>query len=96
MESEKIDLIFKALAHVERRRILTSLSAKPNQSLFEICASSVSDSNEPLTRQTISQHLEALERAGLIVTLWNGRTKGHSINLEPLRAATEFAISRYF
>ena len=95
MQDGQIDLVFKALAHPERRRILGSLHRRPDQSLFEICASSVAENGQPLSRQTISQHLEVLERAGLVETSWKGRTKVHSINLDPLRAATELSISRY-
>ncbi len=95
MQDEQLDLVFKALAHPERRRILALLHRRPEQSLFEICASSVAEGERPLTRQTISQHLEMLERAGLIEVTWKGRTKAHSINLSPLRAATKLAINRY-
>jgi DNA-binding transcriptional ArsR family regulator len=95
MQDDQIDLVFKALAHPERRRILDSLYRRPNQSLFEICVASVAEHGRPLSRQTISQHLEVLERAGLVETSWKGRTKAHSINLDPLRAATELSIGRY-
>ncbi|RYC27859.1 ArsR family transcriptional regulator [Ciceribacter ferrooxidans] len=90
-----MDLVFKALAHPERRRILASLHQRPGRSLFEICASSVAENGEPLSRQTISQHLDVLERAGLLEITWKGRTKTHAINLDPLRAAVEAAINRY-
>lgn len=96
MDDDKIDLVFKALAHPERRRILASLHRRPEQSLFEICASAMGDNGQALSRQTISQHLDALERAGLIATAWSGRTKIHRAALEPLRAAIEATISDYF
>jgi DNA-binding transcriptional ArsR family regulator len=95
MQDDQIDLVFKALAHPERRRILASLHRRPDQSLFEICASSVAENRQPLSRQTISQHLEVLEAAGLVETSWKGRTKAHSINLDPLREATALSINRY-
>jgi DNA-binding transcriptional ArsR family regulator len=95
MYDDQIDLVFKALAHPERRRILASLHLRPGQSLFEICASSIGDTEERLSRQTISQHLEMLERAGLVETSWNGRTKAHAANLDPLRAAVEVSLSPY-
>ena len=91
----KIDLVFKALAHPERRRILASLRRRPNQSLFEICASSFAEDGKVLSRQTISQHLDMLERAGLIEVTWKGRTKLHAINVDPLRAAAEIAVKLY-
>lgn len=95
MQDVQIDLVFKALAHPERRRILASLHRRSGQSLFEICASSVSENEQPLSRQTISQHLDVLERAGLLEITWKGRTKIHSINLDPLRTAAEATINRY-
>lgn len=95
MDDEQLDSVFKALAHPERRRILALLHRRAEQSLFEICASSAAQGGEPLSRQTISQHLELLERAGLVETSWKGRTKAHSVNLDPLRKATKLAISRY-
>ncbi len=95
MQDDQIDLVFKAMAHPERRRILASLHRRPGQSLFEICASSLAENGQPLSRQTISQHLDVLEQAGLIETSWKGRTKAHSINLEPLRAAAALSIDRF-
>lgn len=95
MTPEQIDLVFKALAHQERRRILASLHHQPGQSLFEICASTVGADGQALTRQTISQHLQALERAGLVSTSWSGRTKAHFANLGPLRDAVDAAMSPF-
>lgn len=95
MHDGELDLVFKALAHVGRRRILVSLYEKPGQSLFEICAAPYGQDRKPLSRQTISQHLDALERAGLIEVTWQGRTKMHSINEEPLRSAIEILSSNF-
>ncbi len=95
MQDDQLDLVFKALAHPERRRILESLHRRPAQSLFEICVSSGTERGHPLSRQTISQHLDVLEQAGLVDTSWKGRTKAHSVNLDPLRAATAFLSRRY-
>jgi DNA-binding transcriptional ArsR family regulator len=95
MRDEQIDLVFKSFAHPERRRIMASLQERPDQSLFEICAASFADDGHSLSRQTISQHLEMLERAGLLEISWKGRTKTHSMNLGPLRAAAEAALNRY-
>jgi DNA-binding transcriptional ArsR family regulator len=92
MEDDQIDLVFKAFAHAERRRILASLHRRPDQSLFEICAASFADTGLAYSRQTISQHLDMLERAGLIHTSWKGRTKVHSIDHDLLRAAIDVAV----
>lgn len=95
MQDEQIDLVFRALAHPERRRILASLTERPEQSLFEICVAATGTGGQVLSRQTISQHLEMLERAGLVVVVWKGRTKAHSVNLGPLREAVELALGPY-
>ena len=92
MRDDQADLVFKAFAHAERRRILKSLHRRPDQSLFEICASSFAETGLAHSRQTISQHLDMLERAGLIRTAWKGRTKIHSIDLTRLRAAIAIAV----
>ena len=80
MHDGELDLVFKALAHVERRRILVSLYEKPNRSLFEICSASYGQTGKTRSRQTISQHLDMLERAGLIDVTWQGRTKSLNEN----------------
>ncbi|MBX4867191.1 MULTISPECIES: ArsR/SmtB family transcription factor [Rhizobium] len=95
MNDEEIDIVFKAIAHPERRHILASLYKRSGQSLFEICASSLAEAGQPLSRQTISQHLDMLERAGLIEVTWMGRTKTHSANLSPLREAVKAALGAY-
>lgn len=79
MNDDQLDLIFKALSDSTRRRIIDRLSKLPAQSLFEVCAASVAENGVALSRQTVSQHLAVLEKAGLIVTAWKGRTKTHSL-----------------
>ncbi len=87
---DQLDLIFKALSDSTRRRIIDRLSKKPAQSLFEVCAASVAEDGVALSRQTVSQHLAVLEKAGLIETSWKGRTKAHSlrINEDHIAAST--------
>ncbi|ETR78346.1 ArsR family transcriptional regulator [Afipia sp. P52-10] len=96
MQDDQIDLVFKALAHPERRRVLALLQRRPGRSLFEICVDSIAENGQPLSRQTVSQHLEMLERAGLLDISWQGRTKAHAANLAPLRKAAELAINPFF
>ena len=81
MTDDQLDLIFKALADSTRRRIIDRLSRNPGQSLFEVCAASVAEDGVALSRQTVSQHLAVLEKAGLIETTWKGRTKAHSLRI---------------
>jgi DNA-binding transcriptional ArsR family regulator len=95
MDDEQLDAVFKALADPTRRRILDRLAKRPGQSLFEICVSSVAEDGSALSRQTISQHLDMLERAGLVRTHRVGRTKLHTFNDAPLRMAFEAWLSRH-
>ena len=95
MTDDELDLIFKALGDPTRRRILDVLRERPVQSLFEVCASSFAADGKSLSRQTISQHLDMLERAGLITTAWKGRTKTHSLNVTPMRVATDLWLRKH-
>ena len=95
MNDEELDWIFKALGDATRRRIIGTLRARPEQSLFEICAASACEDGKSLSRQTISQHLDILERAGLVTTSWKGRTKIHSLNVTPMQVATDLWLRKY-
>lgn len=89
MDAEQLDQVFKALADPTRRRIVDRLREQPGQSLFQLCAMAAAASEKPISRQAVSQHLEILQRAGLVRVSWSGRTKIHSLDLAPLRAAAD-------
>jgi DNA-binding transcriptional ArsR family regulator len=76
--------VFKALADPTRRRILDELTERNGQTLFEICSRLATKHQLGSSRQAISQHLEALEAAGLIQTRREGRFKFHYLNAQPL------------
>lgn len=95
MTDEQLDLLFKALADSTRRRIIASLSRQPGQSLFEVCAASVAENGAALSRQTVSQHLDVLQRAGLIETSWKGRTKAHSLSITDSHVAAAAWLKEY-
>ena len=95
MTDDQLDLIFKALADSTRRRIIDRLSQKPAQSLFEVCAASVAEDGVALSRQTVSQHLAVLEKAGLIETTWKGRTKAHSLSINEDHIAAASWLNTY-
>jgi DNA-binding transcriptional ArsR family regulator len=76
--------VFKALADPTRRAILDELTDRNRQSLFEICARLAMKHKLASTRQAVSQHLEVLERAGLVETRREGRYKFHDLNAAPL------------
>ena len=95
VDDDQMDDVFKALGDPVRRRILDRLAKRPGQSLFEICVSSVAEDGKSLSRQTISQHLEMLERAGLVQTHWKGRTKIHAFDNAPLRKAVDAWLNKH-
>ena len=81
--------VFKALADPTRRAILDELTDRDGQTLFEICARLAMKHRLSSSRQAISQHLDALEEAGLLVAKKEGRYKFHFIDTRPLRQITK-------
>lgn len=95
MTDDQLDRIFKALSDGTRRRIIDRLSKQPLQSLFEVCAASVAEDGVALSRQTVSQHLAVLEKAGLIEIEWKGRTKMHSLRVNQEHVAAALWLAKY-
>jgi DNA-binding transcriptional ArsR family regulator len=81
--------LFKALADPTRRAILDELQQRSGQTLFELCVRLTSKYGLGSTRQAVSQHLEVLEAAGLVVARRQGRYKFHDLDTTPLRAITD-------
>ena len=79
-----IDDVFKALADPTRRTILDELADRDGQTLLEICSRLAMRHQITMTRQAISQHLDLLERAGLVQTRRDGRYKFHHLRTEAL------------
>ncbi|MEV0353332.1 metalloregulator ArsR/SmtB family transcription factor [Nonomuraea sp. NPDC050680] len=86
--------VFKALADSTRRTILDELTDRNGQTLFEICARLVTKHGLASSRQAISQHLDVLERAGLVETRREGRYKFHYVNTGPLEPIIERWLNR--
>lgn len=68
---------------------MDELVERDGQSLFELCSRLIMKHNIGSSRQAISQHLEVLESAGLVVAQREGRYKFHWFNGEPLKAITK-------
>ena len=81
--------VFKALADPSRRAILDELNDRDGQTLFELCARLTTNHGLGSTRQAISQHLEILEAAGLVISRREGRYKLHDLDMAPLRQISE-------
>lgn len=77
--------IYEALAAPARRAILDELAQRDGQTLFEICTRLAMKHGLAMSRQGVSQHLEILEAAGLVVTRREGRYKFHYLDTRPLR-----------
>ena len=77
--------VFKALADPTRRAILDELQERGGQTLFELCVRLLSKHGLGSTRQAVSQHLDVLEAAGLVVSRREGRYKFHDLDTAPLR-----------
>jgi len=76
--------LYHALADPTRRKILDELAERDNQTLFEICSRLAMKHGLTSSRQAVSQHLDVLEAAGLIVTRREGRYKFHHLDRHPL------------
>jgi len=88
-ERHDADALFKALADPSRRKLLDVLHAHDGRTLNELCE------YLDMTRQGVTQHLDLLERANLVVTLRRGREKLHFLNPVPLQEIHERWIAKF-
>jgi len=83
------DLLFKALADPNRRKLLDVLHANDGQTLNDLCG------HVDMTRQGVTQHLGVLEAANLVVIQWRGREKLHFLNPVPLQKIYDRWIAKF-
>jgi DNA-binding transcriptional ArsR family regulator len=83
------DGVFKALADRSRRMLLDRLHGRDGQTLTELCA------DLDMSRQAVTQHLDVLEAAHLVVTTWRGREKLHFLNAVPLQEIYDRWIGKF-
>lgn len=88
-EHHDTDLLFKALADPNRRKLLDLLHAHDGRTLGDLCE------HLDMTRQGVTQHLDVLEAANLVVTRRSGREKLHFLNPLPLQAIYERWIAKF-
>lgn len=81
--------LFRALSDPTRRTILDELCERNDQTLFEICARLATKHGLSSTRQAISQHIEVLEAAGLVLSHREGRFKFHHLDTIPLQTIVD-------
>ncbi len=77
------DLVFSALAHAARRRILDLLVEAPGASVKAIA------SHFPFSRIATLKHLKVLEEAGLLLSEKEGRTRRLYFNPIPIQQIYE-------
>jgi len=87
--TDDTDLLFKALADPNRRKLLDLLHAHDGRTLNELCE------NLDMSRQGVTQHLDVLEAANLVATLRRGREKLHFLNPVPLQEIYERWIAKF-
>src|SRR5204862_6940237 len=81
--------VFKALADRTRRQLLDRLRLDNGQTLGELCG------HLDMTRQAVTKHLNLLEDANLVVTVWRGREKLHYLNPVPIHEIAERWIGKF-
>ena len=86
---DEADLIFKALGHRVRRRILDLLKEEP-RTTGALCALFPA-----LDRCTVMQHLGVLEEAGLLAAERRGRERWNHLDALPVHAIHERWIGPY-
>lgn len=86
---DKNDLIFKALGHHSRRKIVDLLKLEPRTTGM-LC-----DLLPELDRCTVMQHLGVLEQAGLVIAERRGRERWNHLDALPIHAIHERWIGPY-
>ena len=87
--SDQDDLVFKALAGADRRKILDLMRDAP-MTTGEICTHLPS-----LDRTTVMQHLRVLEKARLVITKKEGRCRWNYLDVSPIQRIYERWIQAY-
>ncbi|MER7543718.1 metalloregulator ArsR/SmtB family transcription factor [Spirillospora sp. NPDC127506] len=82
-----MDAVFKALADPTRRLLLDRLREQNGQTLRELCE------RLDMARQSATQHLDILVRAGLVTVVRRGRERLHYLNPAPIHEIEERWIS---
>ena len=89
-ETERDDLVFKALADPTRRALLDELFELDGQTVQALC-----DRHPEMTRFGVMKHLAVLESANLVVSVKEGRSKRHFLNPIPIQQLSDRWIGKY-
>ena len=83
------DLVFKALAGRDRRKMLDLLREQP------LTTGALCQDLPHLNRCTVMQHLGVLEEAGLVVSRKRGRERWNYLDVDPIQRLYRRWISDY-
>jgi DNA-binding transcriptional ArsR family regulator len=86
MRTDELSATFAALAHPTRRAILERLS-EGEATVNELAGPL------PITGQAVSQHLQVLERAGLIERGRAAQLRPSRLRADPLKGAVEWLLA---
>jgi len=89
MESTQMDLVFAALAHPLRRRMIDLLMEMPGISVSALA------SNFDCSRIAVTKHVAALESAGLVLSERRGRERQLYFNVIPIQLIYDRWTTRY-
>jgi DNA-binding transcriptional ArsR family regulator len=89
VDDDALDRVFKALSNATRRRILDLLRDRP-RTTGELCARF-----PELDRCTTMQHLDVLERAGLVIAQRKGRERWNHLDVVPITLIHDRWIGDY-
>ena len=78
---DNIGAVFAALADPTRRQVVRSLSRQPDLTASRLAG------ELPMTRQAVTKHLVALDRAGLVSARREGRETRYTLTPAPLADA---------
>lgn len=85
-----MELVFKALADLNRRKLIDELHIKDGQTLAELAGMLPN-----MTRFGAMKHLRILESAGIVVTRKDGRLKRHFLNPMPIQRIHDRWFSKF-
>ena len=79
MTNDEMDTVFHALAHEHRRHILDLVKARPGLSVGMLAQSF------DVSRIAVMNHLAVLQRAGLVISEKDGRSRRLYLNTVPIQ-----------
>jgi DNA-binding transcriptional ArsR family regulator len=89
MNEERVDSLFSALAHPDRRRMLDLLMVAPGMSVGAL------STHFEMTRIGVMKHLKVLEDADLVLSKRQGRTRHLFFNPIPIQQMHDRWTTQY-